>query len=86
MENLHSVFIDPVKLVKARGDRAAAQVARDTGLSRQQLWNYENGLFKPSGDTVAKLCLHYGIQIKDLLSEPELRRSQKNLKKKKIAA
>lgn len=86
MSELHNISIDPQKLVQARGERSMAEVARATGLSRQQLWNYENALFKPSADTVARLCLYYQIPIEKLTNLQGKAKALKNLKRKKIAA
>lgn len=59
MEDLKDVKFDFQKLREARGRRAQAHVARAVGISKQQLWNYENGLHDPSSDVVLKLCLFY---------------------------
>ena len=97
MENLQ-VSIDPQKLVEARAGRPASQVARALGLSRQLLWNYENGHAKPSAEKLAQLCFYYQIPIERVfryvLSRPAectccpvcQADPQTKLRKKKIAA
>jgi len=66
MENLSQIKIDPKKLKAARGDRGLTEVARIVGISKQQLWNYENGLSELPGTTIAKLCLLYQVPIEQL--------------------
>jgi predicted transcriptional regulator len=66
METLTEIRIDPAKLRAARGDRSIASVAREIGISRQQLWNYENDLAAVSANVIARLCHLYGVQITDL--------------------
>lgn len=59
MEDLRDIKFDFQKLREARGQRPQAHVARAVGISKQQLWNYENGLHDPSTDVLLKLCLFY---------------------------
>lgn len=66
MENLSQIKIDPQKLKAARGDRGLTEVARIVGISKQQLWNYENGLSELPAATIAKLCLLYRVPIEQL--------------------
>lgn len=81
MDDLQEIKIDPEKLKAARGERGLTAVASAIGISKQQLWNYENGLSEPSSSTIAKLCLLYQVSIESLLST-----GKKSLKKKYIAA
>lgn len=66
MENLSQIRIDPQKLKAARGERGLTEVARIVGISKQQLWNYENGFSELPAATIAKLCLLYQVPIEDL--------------------
>lgn len=71
MENLHEIKIDPVKLKAARGERGLTEVARIVGISKQQLWNYENGISELPATTIAKLCLLYQTPIEKLTNACE---------------
>jgi len=81
MDDLQGIKIDPEKLKAARGERGLTAVASIIGISKQQLWNYENGLYEPSSSTLAKLCLLYQVSIESLVNI-----DRKNLKKMYIAA
>lgn len=72
MDELQAIKIDHQKLKAARGDRGLTEVARTIGISKQQLWNYENGLYEPPSATVAKLCLLYQVPIETLLNVSEV--------------
>jgi len=71
MENLHEIKIDPRKLKAARGERGLTEVARIVGISKQQLWNYENGMSELPATTIAKLCLLYQTPIEQLTNACE---------------
>jgi transcriptional regulator with XRE-family HTH domain len=58
--------IDLNKLRAARGARTLAEVAAMAGISRQQLWNYENGRHKPSADVILRICIALRIPIESL--------------------
>lgn len=60
------VKIDYNKLKEARGTRRVTAVAQAIGISRQMLWNIENGKKMPSRDTLVKLCFLYDLDIKQL--------------------
>lgn len=64
--NLLEIQVDPKRLKSARGPRSGADVARQIGISRQQLWNYENGFAPIPSDVLARLCLLYKIEITNL--------------------
>lgn len=66
METITNIRVDPARLKEARGDRSPSAVAREVGVTRQQIWNYENGHSAPSGDIVARLCRLYGVDIEQL--------------------
>lgn len=60
------VNIDYNKLKEARGTRRVTAVAKAIGISRQMLWNIENGKKMPSRDTLTKLCFLYDLDMKQL--------------------
>lgn len=57
--------IDYEQLKAARGSRKPSEVAKEIGISRQQLWMIESGKVVPSGEILAKLCWLYDRPIKD---------------------
>lgn len=59
MDELKNIEFDTQKLREARGDRALTDVAQTIGVTKQMLWNYENGYGDPSSAVVARLCLLY---------------------------
>ena len=71
-----NIEISPAKLKKARGKRSRKEVAEAIGSSRQRLWQIEEGKHSPNADTLAKLCILYGVQITDIT------RAESNGKKK----
>ncbi len=81
MEELKDIKIDPEKLRQARGDRGLSESARAIGVTRQQLWNYENDCGEPPSSAIARLCLLYGVSIESLVNA-----DKKTLKKMYIAA
>jgi len=76
-----NIKIDPEKLRQARGERGLSESARAIGVTRQQLWNYENDCGEPPSSVIAKLCLLYGVSIQSLVNV-----DQKTLQKMYIAA
>lgn len=66
MEELKSIRIDPAKLRHARGNRGLTESAVAVGLTKQQLWNYENGQGEAPSSAIAKLCLLYQVPIETL--------------------
>jgi transcriptional regulator with XRE-family HTH domain len=59
MDDLKQIEFDGQKLREARGDRALSEAAQAVGVTKQMLWNYENGHGDPSSAVVARLCLLY---------------------------
>lgn len=64
--------LDLEKLKKARGLRSLSSVAKEIGLTRQQIWNYENGVSEPPFSVILKLANLYGIKVRDIVSEKNL--------------
>lgn len=58
--------IDYAKLLKARGHRRAADVARAVGISRQYLNLIEKGERTPNSSILTKLCWLYDLQLTDI--------------------
>lgn len=64
--------IDLAQLKKARGLRSLNDVGKEVGLSRQQIWNYENGLSEPPLSVLSQLAELYGVGIEKLLLKKNL--------------
>lgn len=64
--------IDLEQLKKARGLRSLNDVSKAVGLSRQQIWHYENGLSEPPVSVLMKLANLYGVRVEKLLSQKSL--------------
>lgn len=54
------------RLIAARGERSIAQVARETGVTRESLAAYEDGARKPQEKTMRKLAEYYGLRADEL--------------------
>lgn len=61
--------INTDNLIKARGLRSAASVAKALDISKQQLWNYENGKSAPPVAMLIKLSNLYGVTVQDLVNQ-----------------
>lgn len=59
MDNVKHIEFDAQKLREARGDRSQTEVAQAVGITKQMLWNYENGQGDPSSAVVLRLCVFY---------------------------
>jgi len=77
MDDLKHIQFDLKKLREARGDLKLIDAARTVGISKQRLWNYENGLYDPPTDIFAKLCLLYQRPIEFFIKVPDT--AKKNL-------
>jgi transcriptional regulator with XRE-family HTH domain len=64
---IQEIRVDPERLRKARGSRSPSVVATELGITRQRLWQIENGNGVPSGDVLARMCELYGKEIKELV-------------------
>lgn len=58
--------INPAKLKEARGNRSPQAVADAIGISRQHLWQIENGKRSPGSAILTKLCWLYDLELSDL--------------------
>lgn len=73
-----STVIDLEQLKKARGLRSLNEVSKAIGLSRQQVWHYENGVSEPPISVLIKLADLYGIRVEKLITQKNLAK-QSNL-------
>jgi transcriptional regulator with XRE-family HTH domain len=62
--------IDLSKLRKARGKIELTYIAKRIGVTKQRLWNYENGISSIPGAILESLCSLYGVEIDDLIASP----------------
>ncbi len=64
--------ISPEKLKKARGNLSQTAVAKQVDLTRQQIWNYENGRSVPPVPVLLKLLTIYQIKFDDVMDDKVL--------------
>lgn len=64
--------IDREQLKKARGLRSLSDVGSAIGVSRQQVWNYENGTSEPPLTVLVKLANLYGVRVEKLIVQKNL--------------
>ncbi len=64
-ETVELVF-DGSRLKDARKERSMSEIAKAVGITRQSLMQIEQGLTKPSADTLVKLCAVLNLNISDL--------------------
>lgn len=63
------MVIDTEKLKELRGNRSLQDVAEVVGVTKQQIWNYENGISDPPLDKLIKLLAFYGVNFQDVVKE-----------------
>lgn len=71
MNGLTDITYDASKLKTAR-ERVGltqAEAARQLGIDRQRLFNYENALNDPSAEMLIKICTLYKINLSALTSK-----------------
>jgi HTH-type transcriptional regulator, competence development regulator len=61
--------IDTEQLKKARGLRSLNDVAKELGVTRQQVWNYEKGTSEPPLSVLMKLADLYGVRVEKLIRQ-----------------
>ena len=66
IETINKLEFDGSKLKEARKDRTMSDIAKAVGISRQSLMQIEQGITKPSADTLVKLCAALNLSISDL--------------------
>lgn len=59
-------------LKQARGLRSVSDVAKEIGVTRQQIWQYEAGKTVPSLSVLVRLANLYGIGIEKLIDQKNL--------------
>jgi transcriptional regulator with XRE-family HTH domain len=69
--------IDLEQLKKARGLRSQSDVAKQLGITRQQVWNYEKGESEPPLKVLMKMADLYGIRVEKLLAQKNLSEQSK---------
>ena len=67
-----SSVIDLEQLKKARGLRSQSDVAKELGVTRQQVWNYEKGESEPPLKVLMKMADLYGVRLEKLLAQKNL--------------
>lgn len=72
INDIQNAEIDPSKLQAARGDRSPSEVARALDIPYQHLWAIENGKRNPSASLLVRMCLFYGVDLADIVSEKNL--------------
>jgi len=73
--DIQQTEIDPAKLKEARGNRAPSEVARAVDIPYTHLWAIEKGSRNPSALVFIKLCLLYGVQIDQVVSQKKIAES-----------
>jgi len=69
MKKHETVVFDRDRLVRARGDKKPAEVARAIQISRQHLCDIEKGRRIPSLVTATLLCDEYGIPLESVIKK-----------------
>lgn len=59
--------LDTKVLKEARATRSISAVADYVGVSRQQMWSYENGRSLPPVDKLARLLKLYNLKFEDVV-------------------
>lgn len=66
METFENIQFDGSKLKQARAKRPMRQIAAQVGISRQALWQIENGKSAPSADVLLRLCAALDLDVAHL--------------------
>jgi transcriptional regulator with XRE-family HTH domain len=69
--------IDLEQLKKARGLRSQSDVAKELGITRQQVWNYEKGESEPPLKVLMRMAEIYGVRLEKLLAQKNLSETSK---------
>lgn len=69
------MVINPEKLKKARGIRSRIAVAKELGISRQQIFHYENGTSEPPISMLSRMLFLYGVKFEDVIDEKKFAKS-----------
>jgi len=64
--------INTEALQQARGLRSRSDVAKEVGVTRQQIWQYEAGKTVPSVAVLIKLANLYGVGVEKLIHQKNL--------------
>lgn len=61
-------IVDTEKLRKARGLLTLSDVGKKIGVTRQQVWSYENGRSLPSVEKMIMLLDLYNVKLENVLT------------------
>lgn len=67
--------INTKRLTKARGKMSRSAVAAELGVSRQQIWNYENGVSEPPLSVLFELARIYKTDPQDFIVQKNFARA-----------
>lgn len=78
MSAKYNYFIDvsfPISLKQMRHDRGLtqAELARQIGVNRVTVWQYENSKTRPSLEKVVNLCQVFNCSVEKLLGIPKVK-------------
>ena len=62
-----SIFSERLKKIRKSRQELQEQAAKEIGISRAMLSNYERGIQEPSIDTIKKMARHYCVSVDYLL-------------------
>ena len=62
-----SIFSERLKKIRQSRQELQEQAAKEIGISRAMLSNYERGIQEPSIDTIKKMARHYHVSLNYLL-------------------
>lgn len=60
------IEFDGSKIAEARGSKTQTELAAEIGISKQALWQIENGKTKPQADVLVRICAALNIPIDQL--------------------
>jgi DNA-binding XRE family transcriptional regulator len=63
------IRFDGAKITKARGSRTLNAIASQVGITRQALWQIENGKTTPSADVLLKICRVLDLGAEDMTKD-----------------
>ncbi len=69
------MVINPKKLKDARGTRSRIEVAKALGLTRQQVFYYENGTSEPPLSVLSKMLFLYDVTFEEVVDEKKFAKS-----------
>lgn len=64
-----TIRVDPAKLRQARGDKKSTDLARALDISKQRMWNYENGIRDIPESVLRQICKKCCVSVASVLPE-----------------